>query len=67
MTSFCLFFSPINKANKPKSTVSSKAGISVGAIARTEPKNKSTASGSSENNGKRFPNLRCSYGCNESC
>ncbi|XP_053539618.1 BTB/POZ domain-containing protein 8 isoform X1 [Ictalurus punctatus] len=42
--------SPINKGNKPKSTASSKAGTSVGAAARTEPKSKSTASGSLENN-----------------
>ncbi|KAI5109286.1 hypothetical protein C0J45_0683, partial [Silurus meridionalis] len=47
---FCLFASPINKANKVKSTVSSKAGISVGTAARTEPKSKSTTSGSLENN-----------------
>ncbi|TVK90587.1 hypothetical protein Baya_2668 [Bagarius yarrelli] len=39
--------SPINKANKSKSTVSSKTNISVGAAARTELKSKSTAS---ENN-----------------
>ncbi|KAK2858056.1 hypothetical protein Q7C36_005975 [Tachysurus vachellii] len=47
--------SPINKSNKPKSTVSSKASISVGAAARTEPKSKITASGSLENNASPRP------------
>ncbi|KAI5628342.1 hypothetical protein C0J50_2832 [Silurus asotus] len=47
--------SPINKANKVKSSVSSKAGISVGTAARTEPKSKSTTSGSLENNASPRP------------
>ncbi|XP_058258546.1 BTB/POZ domain-containing protein 8 isoform X2 [Hemibagrus wyckioides] len=47
--------SPINKANKPKSTVSSKTSTSVGAAARTEPKSKSAASGSLENNASPRP------------
>ncbi|KAB5584231.1 hypothetical protein PHYPO_G00105010 [Pangasianodon hypophthalmus] len=47
--------SPINKANKPKSTVSSKAAVSVGAAARSEPKSKGTASGSLENNASPRP------------
>ncbi|XP_053354796.1 BTB/POZ domain-containing protein 8 isoform X2 [Clarias gariepinus] len=47
--------SPINKANKPKSAVSLKAGISAGAAARTEPKSKSTASATLENNASPRP------------
>ncbi|KAK3575280.1 hypothetical protein QTP86_023400 [Hemibagrus guttatus] len=46
--------SPINRANKPKSTVSSKTS-SLGAAARTETKSKSAASGSLENNASPRP------------
>ncbi|XP_062853382.1 BTB/POZ domain-containing protein 8 [Trichomycterus rosablanca] len=41
--------SPINKPNRPKSTVSSRTGVSGPASVRTETKSKITATGASEN------------------